>query len=192
VGEQAGAPNPYQPPRAATEAESETADITRLELRAFAGQGGDYYWWRWTRSGQRNRLWLSWNWPAAIFSLLWFSYRKMWREFLVIMLSDLAWGVVESMVATWLGRETLLGIWLDMLLYSVVLGLLGNFLYVRRARLEVGEARRKFPDDQARQTAQLSSVGGTSWWWVLAGLGLSVAAGVLQGTLTSTLAGWLF
>ena len=60
------------------------------------------------------------------------------------------------------------------------------------AILEVSAARQAFPEDPARQAAQLSSVGGTSWWWLLAGVGLSVAVGVLEGRLTSTLVGWLF
>jgi Protein of unknown function (DUF2628) len=193
VSEQAGEINPYEAPRAVLDgATDQTGAMTREEFMAFAGGGGAFYWSQWTRAGQRPRLWLGWNWPAALVPYPWFAYRKMWRELGALLILSIAWDVLHLLASWLLERDVSLGAWLDVLLWLLVYGLLGNRLYLRRARLEVAKVRQAFPEDPARQAAQLGSVGGTSGWWLLAGIGLNVAAFVLQGRLTSTLLGWLF
>ena len=190
------ATNPYAAP-GATEAEAGagSADLTRDELLAFAGPASAFYWWRWDRSGRRQGLWLSWNWPAAIFTFMWLAYRRMWREFVVILAADTAWAVLETVVAGLLGRPYLLHPWVDWIgytiLYSVALGLLGNALYIRRAKLTVREARATHPGDPTWQQARLKELGGTSGWWVLVAIGAIVAVGFAEAWLTGVLLRWL-
>jgi hypothetical protein len=190
--------NPYAAPGAATEPEAEAgdADLTRDELLAFAGPASAFYWWRWDRSGRRRGLWLSWNWPAAIFTLLWFAYRRMWREFAVIFAADTCWQLLQALAAGLLGLEHLLGSWPDtigdLLLFSIAMGALGNALYIRRARLEARQARAVHPGDPTWQRARLKEVGGTSWWWVLVGIGALVAGGVAEQALVDVLWPLLF
>ena len=90
---------------------------------------------------------------------------------------SVAWDVLQLLASWMLERDVSLGTWLNILLWSLVMRLLGNRLYLRRARPEVANVRQAFPEDPARQAAQLGSVGGTSGWWLLAGVGLSPAAG---------------
>jgi hypothetical protein len=189
------AANPYAAPAATSESEAVAADITWHELEWFAAPGA-LTWWRLSRNGRRAGLWLSWNWPAAIFSLLWFAYRKMWREFLVIFASNACFQLLMSVVAGLLGRDYLLGFWWDfglaMGVYSVVLGLLGNALYLRRARLEIVEARREFPGDWTGLTVRLTRRGATSHWWLLAGIGASLGGDQIADQVNAAVLAWLF
>ena len=168
--------NPYEAPRAAAEAEADPAGaIAGEELLAFAGKGGEYYWWLWKHAQGRNRLLMGWNWWAALGNGLWLAYRRMWREYVVFFVGTILWEYLLYGVSVLLKRDVQLGTLGNVALYVVGMGLLGNGLYLRRARLEVAEARRAYPGDQMRQRAQLRQVGGTSWWWALAALGVSIA-----------------
>lgn len=149
--------------------------MTSEELLAFAGKGGEYYWWRWKDAQGSDRLLMGWNVWAALGNGLWMAYRRMWREYVVFFVGTILWEYLLYAVSVLLKRDVQLGTLGNLALYIVGMGLLGNGLYLRRARLEVAEVRRAFPGDQMRQRAQLRQVGGTNWWWALAALGLSIA-----------------
>lgn len=176
--------NPYEAPKAPTVAEAvgESA-MTREELLAFAGRGGESYWWQWERHGQRDRLWLGWNWGGAFFTALWLAYRRMYRECAIVVIASIVWAQVDALVGRALGREALLGFWGNTLLEGLVIGLIGNGLYLRRARAAVSQARALIPEDLGGRQAWLTHQGGTSWWAVLAALGFSVMLGFAVGYL---------
>jgi hypothetical protein len=67
---------------------------------------------------------------------------------------------------------------LENLVIAVTMGMLGNGLYLRRARRVIGNARAQEPDPE-RRAALLKARGGTSWIGLLVGVAVCVGFGVL-------------
>jgi hypothetical protein len=172
--------NPYQPPAATTDVDPGTAfDLTRAEIEAFVGADrADYYQDRWLRARPGSFL-VSWNWAAAFFNLMWLLYRRMFKEFFIALVLAILLGGAESLVAEYafggdFERElSRLG---NIVLWAVG-GLVGNGLYLRRARLSVARARAQIPEESPGRLAYLGTLGGTSWVAVVIGLVGSIALG---------------
>jgi hypothetical protein len=168
-------PNPYAPPRSDEEMAGPpvAGDLTREDIYAFAGQRrGGYYWYHWSRAGA-GRGFAGFNWAAAIFNLSWLLYRRMYVEFGVGLGVTGTITVAEVLLQPVLGKEVAqLLSRLDNFLPVVVVGFLGNRLYLRRARAAVALARPLATP--ADRHAFLAARGGTSWLAVFVGLVLSL------------------
>ena len=58
-------------------ANSENAPANEERLRAAIGPRAEHYLRRWREMAASGRK-ASWNWPACLFNVFWFAYRKMW------------------------------------------------------------------------------------------------------------------
>jgi hypothetical protein len=180
--------DPYAPPRSDTAAAPPgIGDLTREQVQAFAGQRANYYWRQWSRVAPRRRL-AGFNWAAALLSFFWFLYRRMYREFAALIGITFALGLLETLLAYVVGRETRDTMSrLDNVGLGLAAGFLGNSLYLRRARAAVAAARARHPDSAAEQQAFLAACGGTSSLAVFLGVTGSVALIAVISLIVSTL-----
>jgi hypothetical protein len=166
--------DPYAPPRSETLAPVEPVPgegLTRAEVDTFAGRKGRYYWHFWSRA-RPGRRFAGFNWAAAIFNLTWLLYRRMYSEFAVALGAAVTLGVGELFLEPLIGKDAGRTVSrIDSLALGLVVGFLGNWLYLRRARAAVARAR--LLATPAEQHAFLASRGGTSWLAVLISLVVS-------------------
>jgi hypothetical protein len=168
--------DPYAPPRSDTVSPDRplvVTDLTREQVHSFVGRRSGYYWDRWSRA-ELGRKFAGFNWAAAFFNLTWLLYRRMYREFGIGLGAMAVLGLAEAFLEPMIGKDnsaTLSRI--DNLVPVVALGILGNWLYLRRARDAI--ARTRHLATPAERHAFLAARGGTSWLAVLVGVGASVA-----------------
>jgi hypothetical protein len=179
----AGPINPYEAPETPADAASVVGtaahDLTPEEVEAFVGDRHAYYWGHWQRASGGG-LRAGFNWAAFFLNFAWMLYRKMYREFLIAMAAVLSLGVVQGLVE-YLTEKNLDGLdKLENIVVAVAMGMIGNGLYLRRARRVIGNARAQEPDPE-RRTALLKARGGTSW----IGLVVTVAVGIGFGFLAA-------
>ena len=146
----------------------EIASPTEAELRAFVGPRADRYWRRWRWYIQRGTRRAGGLWPPFFLNFIWFLYRRMYREawipFAMIVVVGFVQGVVEGAIEGLRGTPFVTPKLIDTLI-NAGLGLgtcyLGSFLYLRKLRNAVVEARRTSLDAEAALEA-LRTAGGTS------------------------------
>ncbi|MDQ4086693.1 MAG: DUF2628 domain-containing protein [Pseudomonadota bacterium] len=133
------------------------------------GRNADYYLKRWREMEAKGSA-ISWNWPACLFNLFWFAYRKMWLAMAAMAAALVVLGLLGALSPA-MGRFTLiLSIGL-----SFVTGAFGNHLYRRQtARLVAsGEAGEGGVD-------QLRARGGVSVLALVISLGIVAALTLLM------------
>jgi hypothetical protein len=156
--------NPYAPPRTRLSGPAGEPgaldELTREEVDAFVGKRkGDYYWRHWSRS--TNRQLNAFNWAAGFFSLFWLLYRRMYKEFAVALAALVASAVVELVLEPLVGEaKGSLSRALNFL-PGLTIGILGNRLYLRRARVAAAAAR--LCTTPGERDAALAASGGMSW-----------------------------
>jgi hypothetical protein len=178
-----GVINPYAAPETPVDlagmAGPSAHDLTRDEVAAYVGPKSAYYWRAWQRA-RGGGLRAGFNWAACIFNLGWLLYRKMYREFLIGFGASFG----ASFALAFIGAAAGKGVdGLDRVVnlgLAVTVGMLGNGLYLRRARQAIGTARTQVADP-AERALWLTTHGGTSVLSLLIGLGISVAIGLLVG-----------
>jgi hypothetical protein len=164
--------NPYSAPAVAVDAFEAGGDsaleITRDEAESFVGKNHLNYYGTWRRAKPGKDLFIGFNWPAGLLNGVWLLYRKMYRDFFVFI------GVLLAMSA---GTKILAGVSSGNaanleravnLAVAIVVGSMGNGLYLRTARRVIAAARAEEPDPQ-RRLALLAKRGGTSLLAVLVG-----------------------
>ena len=111
----------------------------------------------------------SFNWCAALFTALWFAYRKMWKAAAAIMGFNVVYTVVLSVLeSTVLSADNALvfmGTAAGLFVLSmVVFGLLGDQLYCRHisAILDKEGCRARRASEKTARTEALQKAGGTS------------------------------
>lgn len=111
----------------------------------------------------------SFNWCAALFTALWFAYRKMWKAAAAIMGFNVVYTVVLSVLeSTVLSADNALvfmGTAAGLFVLSmVVFGLLGDWLYCRHisAILDKEGCRARRASEKTARTEALQKAGGTS------------------------------
>lgn len=130
-------------------------NISPTEMLEFIGHGNTgYYMDKWTRF-QNNPKFISWNWPAFLFGLFWFWFRKMYNIAGILFAVGLANGILLSDFK-----------WLRSIVSLVIIigsGLLGNQLYMAHATKKIKSAKFNmgFNDDMLFRT--LRSTGGRTW-----------------------------
>jgi hypothetical protein len=176
--------DPYAPPRtdvggAATLEPAEA--LTPEEIRAFVGpRAAGYYGRRWSRALATGRL-PGFNWAAMVCNFLWLLYRRMYKELAIALGATMALAAVVELLPGTVAAQ--LSPALDFA-PGVVIGVLGNWLYLRRARRAVAAAR-ALPSPDQRFT-ELVRRGGVSWLAVGIGLAVTAAGGVVLGYLASS------
>jgi hypothetical protein len=163
--------NPYAAPVAEISAAAPppAAELTREEVEAFVGaRRATFYWGRWRSPMQSGSIFAGFSWAAGFFNILWFLYRKMYREFAVLFVALVALSILTEVTGA-SGLDRIIN-----LLAFVTAGSLGVGLYLRRARIVVAAARQVEPDLE-RRLALLRKKGGTSLLWPL------LAAAILVG-----------
>jgi hypothetical protein len=181
-------PNPYAPPLAAPEpAVPREGDApTREELEAFVGKKASYYWRKSARNRHDDGLMAGWNWAAAFLSIFWLLYRRMHKEFWITMGILVMWGAAEGVLeeAAQLAPEVARSIErFGNFVFAVVMGMIGNGLYLRRVRREVLQSRQLFSADPQGHRAHLAKRGGTSWIAALIGVAVLACVAVLAAML---------
>jgi hypothetical protein len=183
---QAGAPptgpvNPYAAPETPADAGvvgTAAHDLTPDEVRAFVGEKHAYYWGNWRPRPSGRGIRAGFNWAAFFLNVFWLLYRRMYREFFILVAALLGVGILHGMVASLMeknldGVEKVVNI-----VVAVTMGMRGNGLYLRRARRVIGIARAQEPDPE-RRLVLLKARGGTSWIGLLVALAVGIGAGFL-------------
>ena len=111
----------------------------------------------------------SFNWCAALFTALWFAYRKMWKAAAAVMGFNVVYTVVlfvlESTVLSADNALVFMGTAAGLFVLSmVVFGLLGDRLYCRHisAILDKEGCRARRASEKTARTEALQKAGGTS------------------------------
>lgn len=132
--------------------------------REFIGPHADRYLEQFKKFGsaQAPKFALTWNWPAFLFiSFLWFLYRKMYLYAMVY--------AVGPMVSTYLTGDVTVGI-----VWSIMAGATGNYVYYWYCREQIGEIKRKAGDDQTKRALALKEAGGVQPYVVWVGVAFYV------------------
>ena len=177
----AGPINPYAAPETPADMASLVGitphDLTHEEVEAFVGDRHAYYWGNWQRA-VGGGLRAGFNWAAFFLSFAWMLYRKMYREFFIWIGVVFGLGVLQGVVG-YLTEKNLDGLdKVQNLVIAVTMGMLGNGLYLRRAKRVIGNARAQEPDPE-RRAALLRARGGTSWIGLLVAIAVGIGFGVL-------------
>jgi hypothetical protein len=180
--------NPYAAPAtsvAGPDAEEASAlDLTRDEVRSFVGEKHRYYWGAWQRSATKGGFLAGFNGAAFFFNMFWLLYRKMHREFCIGCGAMVAASGGLAVLGEVTGKD-LNG--LDRVVNvaaAATVGMLGNGLYLRRARRVITTARVEEADPERRMQL-LTARGGTSILRALAGAAGTMVIGALIGALAS-------
>lgn len=182
--------NPYAPPRETSGPHSLAVDsaapLSREEVRAFVGKSADYYWRHWFSREQVHLASAGFNKAAFFLNLSWLLYRRMYREFWVVtgllFVGEIALGFLEQMLNSTADTRPL-----DRLIQialGVTVGVLGNGLYLRRAKIAVAAVRAQESDPQ-RRLELIEKKGGTSWPAALLGTAGLVSLGALLAVLAA-------
>ena len=128
----------------------DSAGVREEDLRAFVGDEADHYLERWQPLLDGGGGFVGFNWPAFFFNWFWFLYRKMyWTGVALIALLIVINGFVGGVQ---FGLS---------LLFSVLLGLLANQLYYRKAKRVITKVLLDHPAGSDHSTA-LAAKGGTN------------------------------
>lgn len=138
----------------------ETRDRQEENWRLFVGPRADYYLreWRKIKDGQR----FTFNLWAFVFGVFWLLYRQMLRPTVLYLSLYFAAGFVEKIVFQSLGMP-IPPIWwfaVRTLLFSLLLGLLGNWVYLIDAEGKIQQINSNYPPERRREMLRLK--GGTS------------------------------
>ena len=142
--------------------------------REFIGPNADRYLAQFKKFGteQAPKFALTWNWPAFLFiSFLWFLYRKMYLYALVY--------AVGPMISTYLTGDITVGI-----VWSIMAGATGNYVYYWHCREQIGEIKRKTGSDPARRASALKEAGGIQSYVIWVGVAFYVLFLMMMVKLT--------
>ena len=122
-----------------------------------------YYLDRWIKFKDGQKI--TFNVFAFLFGLLWFIYRKMYIEALVLSTVILGEGILEILILPEdAGSTTNI---MATILIATGAGLLGNYFYFRKAEKVVQNAKAKFSEFE-QQKIFLSNKGGVSYVFLIA------------------------
>lgn len=130
-------------------------DIKEEDFALFIGKNAEGYFRKFKkfRINEPDKFAITWNWPAFLFTYIWFAYRKMYK-----------WAGVAFVIGS------ILGLFLPFLLpfWWLLFGMAGNFLYFRHARGKILEVK---ADERFNSREELSAAlqheGGVNRWILL-------------------------
>ena len=123
---------------------------------------------------------ISWNWAMAAFGVAWLGARKM---FLYMFIFWLLWAITNAIL---LGIGLPIAAIFSWLLFSILLGIFGNHLYLRSVKQKIGNIKREISDPKL-QKIKMAKKGGVNYIifiFILVGITLiSFIIRALKGTL---------
>ncbi len=152
---------------------------------SFVGKNYDYYIGKWDKIEKKKNK-TSWNWAAFFLGPFWFGYRKMYIPILFFagayLIIDLFlylshYEYTEDLYSP-IDRAMGLPI-------SIILGLLGNYLYLNHTNKVVDKAN-LLPLNVEQKKLWLKKKGGTSWLGVLLTICIFLGYGILSAFLFPT------
>jgi hypothetical protein len=137
--------------------------------REFIGPNADRYLEQFNKFGppQSPRFALTWNWSAFPNSFLWFLYRKMYLYAAVY--------AIGPMVSMYLTGDMTSGI-----VWSVVAGATGNYVYYWHCREHIGAIKQQAWNDPAQQQATIKEEGGVQPYVIWVGVVLYLLCAMLM------------
>ncbi|MFB9864653.1 DUF2628 domain-containing protein [Rufibacter immobilis] len=138
-------------------------DDTDDYFHAYFGADAEYYMDRLEQYRQGRKL--MFNWGAFFFGIAWMLYRKLYKEALlamatIVVLSFLVERLIQTAGLT--GGAALLANNAFTIGWSLLLGFIGNWLYLRQAHVQVQKVLAQAPGQQAA-FAQLQQLGGITF-----------------------------
>lgn len=133
--------------------------ISSIEIIDFIGyKNTDYYMDKWNKY-KENTKFISWNWPAFFFGLIWFAYRKMYG-FAGILFGI---GVLSNIIFEGLIDSSGLSL-LCSLIIMVCSALFGNQLYIKFCVKKISRIKSALPNITSEDlSARLKANGGITW-----------------------------
>jgi hypothetical protein len=138
-------------------------------LQAAVGPNASFYLDRWAAMDAKGSA-MSWNWPACLFGMFWFAYRKMWLPMVGIFVANFA-----LLMITGNNPRFASAFWLFSAAIGFATGTFANYLYRQQTDKLVENTA---PLGRALQLEELVRRGGVSWL----ALGLTFAA--IGGAIT--------
>ncbi len=138
--------------------------IERSKIEPFVVKNTDYYLDTWRSIEQGNALWLNFNWAAFFASGFWMLYRKLYPQvgiLILVLIADI--GIFTYLEEAGIESSGLVAFWnrVSPILYGSVIGLYGNYWYLRRFQRFDEMARNQSPDPSI-QESYLRTKGGTN------------------------------
>lgn len=129
------------------------------------------------QSGKR----LSFNFSVIALGIIWFIYRKLYKESLVIFLILACFTAVNFLLLRpYLGKEGNAVLFLLFaLVFWVVLGFMANKLYIKKAVFTVTEVR-SYLQDETQIKSEVMKKGGVNVWGLLLAFVITVIVGWLS------------
>ncbi len=111
---------------------------------------------------------LSFNAFACFLGLFWFMYRKLYVEFILILITAFAIGILETLIlVNTVEYSTARAIMtFTEIVMAFTIGMYSNFLYIRKAEKAVANAQNKYKDTEA-QKRYLKKKGGVSYSFLI-------------------------
>lgn len=146
---------------------------------AFIEKKVDYYLSKWEVFEHSSEK-ISWNWSAFLFSAYWMMYRKMYIPAIATFAAN---RLIKYIIALSGGQAYRL----TTILFSIAIGLLGNYIYYVYASNKIADvADTANTDDPAIIGRTVREIGGTSWLWMWL---LIIVGNAVDAVLKSALAG---
>jgi len=132
----------------------------------------------------------SFNFWAGFLGLIWFCYRKLYVQAIVILLLTFVLAIVMTFVITFLTSDEKIItpfsnaiIWI---LSFLILGLVGNTLYIKKSKKVVEDfiSKREIENINITMTAELREKGGTSMTAALVCAGIMIALQIISRLIT--------
>lgn len=140
-------------------------------VQAAVGPNASFYLDRWSQMDVKGSA-ISWNWPACLFSLFWFAYRKMWLPMAGVFVASLALGMIGGA-----NPEFERVSWLFSIGITFVTGAFGNYLYRQQTEKLIEDT---LPLGRPAQLEALALRGGVSKLALWVSLAAVIAASSLS------------
>jgi hypothetical protein len=149
------------------------------EIRLFVGENAYYYLIKWSKMADKGNI-ISWNWPMAAFGVAWLGARKMFLYMFIVLL---LW-VITNVILLGIDLPTAaISAWL---LFSILLGIFGNHLYLSSVKQKIAKIKREIRDPEL-QKSKMAKKGGVNYIifiLMLVGIPLiSILVRALKGTI---------
>ena len=147
------------------------------EWKLFLGSHQEYYVREWLKV--RDGHVFSLNFSALFFGIFWLLYRKMYQPAVLVLSIFFAEGFLETIVFSYRNFYVHLLYWniSRICIFSVFLGLLGNWIFYNYSQMQIGLIKDRFPESYKKQ---LAAKGGTSFIPILALLSFFALTYTLQ------------
>ncbi len=127
------------------------------QLRLFVGDNADYYLKKWENIEEKRE---SWNWAGFLGGIFWMGYRKM---YLYVIITLGIFLVLDAVIPV-SNLDPLFS-----LIFALLIGLNGNYLYYLHANNKLRRINELFSDPEHRKIAAFKT-GGPSWLGVASAL----------------------